>query len=688
MTQNRVHAIHVKAPRRERGALLVQAVVTLLVCVIALTGMELGYLFFVKREMQKAADLAALSGARTLATTNCTAANAAATTNAAQNLTSLNFTVTTVPTCGRWDPAGSAGNNYFTSGGTPANAVNVVVSGTGPTFLPFLKSRLVAAQALAKSGPPLAGFSVGTKLAVVTGNGVLGDSLKMLGLDLTGTSLVGYDGLVNAKITPKGLLDQLGIPVAGDLTVGGLNSLLQANHVSIGQLLDATARAAGHTELLSTNATLVNAITARLATGESPNQVKLGSDASGTNRGLFANVVTPDTTASSALNAQVSALDIVSSAIGVATAGHALDVASLNLNLLGLANVTTKVGVVEPPSIAFGTVGVTAYTAQVRTYIHLQTTNALLGSLLSPLVKLDLPIVVDVVSGKGTLAELCTPALKDASGNERARITVESAIAQTCVGNMAAADIFSKSKVCDENLSNMQLLNVAGVLQANNKINIAALPSNGSVTLKEGETKSVDNNLQIGTTVANIVNALSAQLFGGTPPPGTPSSTPVDQANNLATKLFNDSSSVCSADTTACRQLRINAVRNAIANDTAASGLLSGVVGGLNNILNALNLLGGNGCTAGTGLLGAGPTTNAACIALIKGDLNNASNAAGGGTVNNSVSTLTGIVKPLLNSLGSTVLTPLLQNVLGIRLGVTDVNLIKLNCNGEARLVY
>lgn len=665
--------------RRQGGAVLVQAAVALLVCVIALTGTELGYLFFVKREMQKAADLAAITGARTLATDSCANANAAAVANANQNLQALGFPMTVTPTCGRFDPAYTTKDKYFDTAASPHNAINVFVSGTGPTFLPFLSSRLVSAEAVAKSGPPLAGFSVGTKLLAVTGNGLLGDTLKMLGLDLTGTSLVGYDGLADVKITPGGLLQQLGIPVASDLTVAGMNALLQANQVTLGQLLDATAVAAGRSDLLALNTTLLNALTTKLGGAGNVNQIKLGSDSSGTGRGLFANLVSPDTSAGSALTAQVSALDILKAAVGVASAGHAVDVPSLTLNLLGLATVTTKVGVVEPPSVAFGAVGVSAYTAQVRSSIRVQTTSGLLGALLSPLVSLDLPIVIDVVSGKGTLAELCTADLRDGSGNDRARITVASSIAKVCVGTIAAGDLFSKSNACNDNLTNPTnpLLSVAGLIQATQKINLDPLPSNGSVTLKEGETQSTTNNLQIGTTVANLVTQLTNQLFGAAPPATAPTSTQLD---NLRDQIWNETASVCTATTPACRGNRLTDANSRVTAKTGQSGLLSGVVNLLGGVVSSLL----NPCT-GLAYLGG---TEAGCKQMLRDTLAASSNTTLGGTVNNSLAYLTGLVKPLLDALGSSVLTPLLQNVLGINLGVTDVHLIKLNCNGEPRLVY
>jgi len=189
-------------------------------------------------------------------------------------------------------------------------------------LLPFLKARTVATEAIAANGQPLAAFSVGSRLARVTGDSALGAALKGIGLN-PAISLVSYDGLANAKITPGGLLGALGIPVTTDINVGQLNALLAANQVGLGQLLDAAVTLAGQSALTAANVTLLNAIKADV--GNIPLNVKLGSNTTPPT-GLFASVVAPDATTSSALNTQISALDLISTAIGVATSNHAVEV--------------------------------------------------------------------------------------------------------------------------------------------------------------------------------------------------------------------------------------------------------------------------------------------------------------------------------------------------------------------------
>ncbi len=672
-------ALHRHPPQlRQRGSILVMAASTLLVAVTLLAGTQFGYAFYAKRELQKTADLAALAGAKVVGSQGCDPAKEEALANAAKNKQTA-FNTTVVPTCHLWNAKTYPTAPHFAPTPNTPNAVKVVVTGSTPSFLPTLAPITQTAQAVAAVDNPIAVFSVGTRLARVSGDSVLSATLKGLGLDLSGTSLLGYDGLAQLKVTPGGLLQALGIPVATDIGIGEFNALLAGRQIGLGQILDATATLAGRSDLLASNITLVNQVNTKL--NASNLLVRLGTDPATFSgpRGLFANIIAPDATTGSALNTQVSALDLISTAIAVASQNHAVDVPSLNINLLGLVKVTAKVGVVEPPSIAIGSVGAKAYTAQVRSYTRVETTSTLLGTLLNPLVKLDLPIVLDTVTGLGTITELCSPGLQDAQKNDRARITVQSSIAKLCVGNVAPADLFSKSAVCDTNLGNMELINVLGILRLDNKIKLDALQGGGPVTLKKGETGTTGNSLDIGTTVADLVQQLTSQLFGS--PSSTPSTAPTSiQLDNLRDQYWNDTITVCNQTTPACRGDRLAAAKSRIETNAANSGLIGGLLSGVGNLLT--NVV--NSCT---GLLYLGGTESG-CKTMLRTTLADASTKPGGGTVSNALTVLAGMLKPVLNAVGSSILTPLLQNVLGLHIGETDVNLIDLQCGGNARLVF
>lgn len=123
---------------RSRGSVLVNTLIALSLIVITLIGTELGYLFFLKREFQKTADLAALAAAQALKPGSCTEATAAAIANAAQNLpTGFTLSASDV-TCGRWDPSTRPAQPHFgpLTGSEKYNAVRVTIARTPPLLFP------------------------------------------------------------------------------------------------------------------------------------------------------------------------------------------------------------------------------------------------------------------------------------------------------------------------------------------------------------------------------------------------------------------------------------------------------------------------------------------------------------------------------------------------------------------------
>ncbi|CAN7603722.1 TadG family pilus assembly protein [Variovorax paradoxus] len=668
--------------KQARGSILVNTAVALSLIVITLIGTEIGFMYFMKREFQKTADLAALAGAQQVRS-GCTAAITAAQLNANGGSSSVgrNMPVGLLPLasaevqCGYWDRVTS----FRTPTSTESeNAVRVSFQRNSPTLLSFfLGNRTIGVSAVAALGAPLAQFSVGSKLITVNGDSTLGWLLKGIGLDLSGTSLLTYDGLAQVKITPGGLLEALKIKVAADIGVGELNTLLAGRSVALGDLLDIIVTLAGQDSLIGSNVVLLKAIQTKL--GLTNLMVQLGSLDNGP-RGLFAHIISPGGSGTSALNVGVSALDLLYTSIGVATAQHAVDITSLNINLLSLAKVSVRASVIEPPSIAIGGIGAKAYNAQVRTFIHVTTDAGLLGSLLAPLVKLDLPIVLDAVQGTGTIVDMCTPALQDlVSGKDRVEFVVESKIANVCVGQIASTDLFSKSTVCNypTTLQNMELINVMGLLKVNNHLDLGVLKAtpDAHLTLAEGETGTTPvNNLQLGTLVSNLQAQLTALLFGGQAPSGTPTGTQLD---NLTAQLWNNTASICTASNTTCWGQRYSSAINTIRQNAGQSGLLTGLLNGVSDLLSALF----NECTS---LLNH---SEQGCKNMIRDALQSTSSGAGG-VVSNAVSVLTGLLEPLLNAIGSSILTPLLTNVLGINLGQVDVNLRSLDCKGLPMLVY
>ncbi|SAI58449.1 Predicted membrane protein [Bordetella ansorpii] len=741
-----LHTRFPRLPRRQRGSILIPAAMAILLGMVLLWGVQLGYAFYLKRELQKTADMAALTAAQVLAgggATECAAAVTAAQSAITANMRDLG---TPQVACVRWDGKNTAlAPRYIRSAdigaGERYNAVSINLSTTAPSLFPFTEGVTLYAEAVgARPADPVAAFSVGTRLAKAKDGAVLTNLLKGVGLNIADTALVGYDaGLANVKITPAGLLNQLGIDVPANISVADLNQLLAAKTAPLGGLIDAVVNLGGRSELLAANVGLLHAVEA--AVNAKNLQVQLGSNVDGRASSLFAKIVAPD--AQSALNVEVSALDILGTAIGVGTGGHAIEVGGSGIDFLGIS-VKPQIRVIEPPSIAIGGVGATAYTAQVRLYLPISVRTP---QLLSGLLDLDvsLPIVVDLVNGKGTITSMCQA--RDASSRELATIAVQSSIAKVCIGGApagaAAGWPFSTSASCDQNLEKQQLLSLrllgTSLASLNTKLTVDALPADGSATLYAGQPAQTvpanGNQLMLGTTLKKATDALLTALLGQTAATGTGPgfSTPDQQAQlrkDLANKVFDDAklANGCNVAATGqagyqCRQALWQSALTTIQNGSSGlQGLLGttlnnsvnllsdvltlNVVGVLNStgnlvggLLNSVgdvlrNVLGGiiptNTC-ASWSLLGGYQGNETGCKTEIANSLKN-TGPVGAGQPSNAVIALLGLVLGILqqplDNLGAG-LAQTVNNVVGLELGQTDVNLLSLDCNGKGvQLVY
>lgn len=694
----------------QRGATAVAMMVLLLSLISILGIVEVGYLYWARRDTQKVADLAALAGAQQL--TACTSGNTNNTAAYGNAYTENGFTKGTLTiTCGTWDPLANASiSDHFsaTPSGSKPNAVKVVAQ---RPVLPILGSTIpqsnVSAEAVASAQEPTAVFSIGSTLATVSGQSPLGQALSAVGLTIPEASLVGYQGLANATITPSGLLNQLGVQIPANISAGGLNQLLASSvqaHALI-DVLNAVVNAAGQQQLLSANATLVNAVTA--AIGSAPGQVTLGSN--GPTSGLFAQITAPDSAGvQSALNAQVSALQLISTSIAVATGQHALSGnLSTPANAIPGLNISTAFAVIEPPQIGIGGVGATASTAQVRAFVNVQFNSAsipLVGALLSPLVSisLNLPIAIDLVNAQATVTSLCT---QTNGSPQTATFNVTSSILQMCVGGITQASAFSTAGSCAQipitNTNPLLKVTAAGatLAQVGNPFTLTGLSAGGTGTLTAGTSANIPSNgttLNIGTAVSNLFTALTTALITQSTTPSTSSTISLP----LATDLWNNNAASHTGLTPNLNQLSAalsqlssstTGLQGFLQNTTSQVGAIlgstltlnvPGLLTGTGNLLGGVvNLLGGiltqTGCA-----LGSQPS----CIAAIQTAMNGGSTSL----PNSLVAVLGFVVQALqgpLNSLGSQILTPLLTNALGINLGVSTVSLQSLQCHG-VQLVY
>jgi uncharacterized membrane protein len=690
----------------QRGAAAITILLLMLSLVAMLGLVEVGYLYWTKRDLQKVADLSALAGAAQLDQCNvANTDNAAARGNAVRD---NKFAGDLTISCGNWASSNPGDNHFIAATATaPVNAVKVVAERSPVPFfnqIPALPK--VSASAVAWRSAPQVAFTVGSQLLNVNGQAPLQQILKLVGVDIDNTTLLGYQGLTNLQITPRGLLEALGIGVGTDLTVGGYNALLQGNSVTVGQLLDAMVQLASQQGLAGINLSLLKQ---KLASASLSNvQIKLGS--SDTTSGLFAAITAPATDPAAGLDVQLNALDLIGGAVSIAGSGHAVTVSGLQV--LG-SGVTVQSSIIEPPSIGIGPVGTTAYNAQVRLFVNIDSNNLAVLSAVFKLLgtRLFLPIYIDVIDGYATATAIdCNDTPRNATFN------VVSAIANVCVGN-STANWASTSEMCGTNLTNAQLLTLFGLPLLNSKIRLPALADNQNLTVNEGATGSTaPNSLALGNTVANLLYAL-LDLLGDLL---SPTSSASSQANAIATQYLE------ATKNTSTGRYSATAVVPALQNGTAdlgalgtwqtniilSCGLLACTTGpgdvwtgfikstqvGGSLLGTVLSLLGLQGCD---GLLSQLLNYNN-CIA------NNLANylqtkpggldglgtynpVTGAGSCSGVICLLLkpvidAVLRPLLNSIGG-LLSNILANVLGLQLGVTDVHVQSIQCN-SAQLVY
>lgn len=662
------------ACHRQQGSIIVLTAVFIPVMLILLASIDIGYLFFQKRELQKIADMSAIAGAQQLSRSNalpndrCASVYQVATANAQ---TAQRFTGTFTVSCGNWNPVTIVTPQHYQTyagGVTPPgmpqpNAVSVRLTRSFGSFFGAWAAQQVSASAIAKSSSstPIAVFSVGSRLLQIN-NGAIPGLLSALGVNISGTSLVSYNGLASVSVTPSGLLDALGfqIPLTADVGTIKQAVLLNTSGCSNGACTLETLLGAMSTVLGQQN--LISALGLQASGGQ---RVQLFSDATG-HGGLFA--LAEVANGQSALQANVNALQLLTTAIGVANGQRPVSL-SPSINVPGLVSSKIQTGIGETPSIGIGGVGATAYTAQVRLYSEMKTSLPLL-------LDIDLPIVIDVVSGQGTITDMCN--IKDSAGNDTATIAVSAPVLKACVGGITAGAAFSTTGSCDSNLQKAELVKVlGGALTLNTRVVIDALPNAGSVTLSKGQTGVIGgNSLQLGTTVGNLLQAVLADILsqllnlgqGGV------------NKNNLAAGLLGTAGNVLNT-TVGNLEKSLTALQtfvNGLNNGSPLAGignLVGGLLGSVTGLLG--NLLGNVGC-------------------LLSGNYNQctvANQLNGGGSVSNVLLALLGLLRdvlvPLLDPLGNA-LKGMLSNLLGLDIGQVDVTLIDLNCGGGAGvdLVY
>jgi uncharacterized membrane protein len=704
--------LHTRAPRRQAGGMSVTIMLVLAGLVLMLGLVEIGYLFWAKRDTQKVADLASLAGAQSLET--CTADGSDNLAGRGNAVDDNGFGGDLQLECGVWS-ADLAVEERFRAAATPAGRNAVRATATRP-LVPFFGAvpafPMVRAQAVAVRVPPHVAFSVGAQLLRVNGAAPLLTTLSTLGVDLDQTTAVDYNGLAQVRTTPAGLLQALGIPLSGRLSAGELDSLLASRQVSLGQLLDASA------DIISRdNAANLDLGALRNALGAGLDMDALGIRLGSTTAqpgGLFARLdagqlASPE----AALATEINLLEVLNTGILIAGQGRAAVIPGLNL--LGL--VQAQAAVIEPPSIAIGPVGARAYNAQVRVKLDIDSNNIPGLNLLTGVLgmQLKLPVHLDLVNAMGTLESVdCR------STPHTATIRVDSSILRTCVGRIPSNQWLSTSDACAATQDEV-LLRLFGNPVVEGRLTLPALAHTDHLTLHAGQTGSTrPNALALDATVDALVGQLLGVLAGSlNPSPGTPTGNTAAQLadrylaaagqqangrynlNNLLANLRDEQTgipqwTISNGVPSACGALNLGTcwsdgpVFTAFERSVTGQGLgllgsiTSGLLGGL-VVNNCNSLVGGltwNNCVRQnlTSYLQTAPAGVLDAAAANGGFVDpNTGGLPCSGLLCSLLRPVLEVLRPVLRAI-SALLRTALYDVLGLELGRTDVHVQSIQC--------
>ena len=334
---------------KQRGAIgLMAAGVLAVVLAFTLLVIDSGRLYLEKRKLQGVADTAALEAVSRNGT--CLAGLSAAA-YAGQSVARNYFVVgngnTLVTRCGSVT-TGASGQRTFSANPALSSAIQVVVSKTVTTSVAggvwalfsgnpvSLNTVLSATAVAAKPTPSLAQLTINSTLASVNTasasllnplfSGLLGGNLNL--------TLAGWNGLLNTNISLLSYLDQLAINLG--VTAGNYTQLLNTN-VTASQLIQAAIT------VLTANGATADVLTAlgslKIA---AINQAPL-------TLGQILQLQTGTTAA--ALNANLQVFQLIQGVVQLSNSQSAA-AATLPVSLLGLANITTQVKVIEPPQLS------------------------------------------------------------------------------------------------------------------------------------------------------------------------------------------------------------------------------------------------------------------------------------------------------------------------------------------------
>ena len=379
----------------QRGSILVNAAIVLSLLTILLIGTELGYQFYIKREFQKAADLAALAGAQNLTGNNCAPATAAAIANAndgtGRNLP-IGFSLAGGDVaCGTWAANATASPDRFTAGGTSMNAVRVQLTRDVTPVIAFsIGAQSISVQAVAARALPRAALNIRSTLLTVDSTqspllnsvmgGLLGGSINL--------SAVSWDGLAKSNVNLLSYLDALAVRL--NLAAGQYDTVLNTQTTAT-QLLGAAVDALNKDGSVAGSITVLNEL------------IRVAANVPSTTLKLSQIVAAQTGTQAAALNLNLQALELAQSIVQLANSSSAV-ASTTALTIPGIATANVAVKVIEPPQIsAIGNPELAKADPTGPNKIHVQTAQV------RSVVSVNLPVLSGITGLANAVLGLLSP---------------------------------------------------------------------------------------------------------------------------------------------------------------------------------------------------------------------------------------------------------------------------------------
>ena len=370
---------------RRGGIAVMAAVAGGLFCAMAALTVDVGSLALHARQLQGAADLAALSGARDLDHAEA-AARATAQANAGTGVTA------TVLKGHYASDRTLAPAQRFTTGAQEPNAVRVTLTSQAPLYFGrWILGRdtleITRSGTAATPGEPRALFSIGSRLAALDG-GVANQLLSGLTGSSVSLSVMDYTALADAKVNLLTFTDALATDVG--IEAGDYDALL-AHDVDAGRALRVLGALAGGQS---------SSALSRLASAAVGTRLKVG-DLIGVEAGAADGLA-------QGLDASVSTMDLAMAMLEIG--GGDRQIALTTAAQTGIADLQIRLAIGERPNhspwITVTSKGQPIVrTAQTRLYVRARTSQKLSG-----LAQVNLPILIELASSEARLdAIACKP---------------------------------------------------------------------------------------------------------------------------------------------------------------------------------------------------------------------------------------------------------------------------------------